>query len=196
MSKVKRDEAWLLHSMAWKETSAIVKVLTREHGIVTLVAKSAKRPYSVLRPILSAFTPLTIQWSGSAEIQTLRSADALGIMPIHGKDLMSAWYMNELLLYSVAKEDPCPRIFEIYTESLGLLCANQANQALRYFEWHLLADLGYGFHADDPDFDNDIVLEQWRMPLRQRIDQMLEQRRLRTRQILLDLNAIKREDVV
>lgn len=56
--RVTDASGYLLHAAAWRETSQIVQVFTRQHGTVALVAKGAKRPYSALRSILMAFHPL------------------------------------------------------------------------------------------------------------------------------------------
>jgi recombinational DNA repair protein (RecF pathway) len=44
-TRIAEASAFVLHSVPWRETSLIVKAFSREHGIVTLVAKGAKRPY-------------------------------------------------------------------------------------------------------------------------------------------------------
>src|SRR5690606_17956074 len=95
---------YLLHSSSWRETSLLVQAFTREYGHVALVAKGAKRPQSQLRPALSIFQPLSLSWSGAAEVKTMSRAECAGIRAMNGKALMSAWYMNELLLKLLPRE--------------------------------------------------------------------------------------------
>ncbi|SHI28233.1 DNA repair protein RecO [Pollutimonas bauzanensis] len=119
--RVQDAVGYLLHSAAWRETSLIIQVFTRPYGNVALVAKGAKRPYSALRPVLTAFQPLGLAWSGAGEVKTLTRAECAGIRPLHGRALMSAWYMNELLLRLLPREDPHPVLYDAYDAALRQL---------------------------------------------------------------------------
>lgn len=121
--RVQDTPGYLLHSAAWRETSLIIQVFTRSYGNLALVAKGAKRPYSVLRPVLSAFQPLALSWSGAGEVKTLTRAECVGIRPLNGRAFMSAWYMNELLLRLLPREDPYPVLYEAYDAALRQLAA-------------------------------------------------------------------------
>ena len=145
----------MLHASAWRETSLVVQAFAREHGCLALVAKGAKRPYSVLRPVLSAFQPLSLSWTGGAEVKTLTRAEPAGVRPLGGGALMSAWYMNELLLRLLPREDAHPVLFDAYDAALAQLAGgSRAAGALRRFEWILLRETGYGLDEDDPDFED------------------------------------------
>lgn len=165
----------------------IVQVFSRSHGIVTLVAKGAKRPYSVLRPVLSAFQPLGLSWSGSGEVKTLTRAECAGIWPLTGRSYMSAWYLNELLLRLLPREDPHPALYDAYDAALRQLASQQpAASALRRFEWILLAETGYGVDDQTPDFDDPRSEPALRSSLRERLDGLLG-RPLLTRKVLMEL---------
>src|SRR5699024_384382 len=90
--------AFLLHATPWRETSLVINAFTRDYGVVGMVARGAKRPQSQLRPVLGAFQPLRLSWSGARELKTLRRAESAGIMPLAGRAYMSGWYLNELVL--------------------------------------------------------------------------------------------------
>lgn len=178
---------YMLHATNWKETSLIIQAFTRDHGCMTLVAKGAKRPYSVLRPALAAFQPLALSWSGANEVKTLVRADCAGIRPLGGKALMSAWYMNELLLRLLPREDPHPLLYDAYDAALEQLAGgSRAAEALRRFEWTLLTEAGYGLDEAPPDFDDPSVEPALRVSLRQRLDELLA-RPLQTRKVLMAL---------
>lgn len=191
--RVQDTTAYLLHATAWRETSLIIQAFTREHGVVALVAKGAKRPHSVLRPVLSAFQPLSVSWSGSGEVKTLTRADCIGILPLQGRAFMSAWYMNELLLRLLPREDPHPVLFDAYREALEQL-ADVAETAvrlpvsgsLRRFEWILLQETGYGLDQNMPDFADPDQERCLRPVLRERLDDLLG-RPLLTRKVLMEL---------
>src|SRR5690554_2747583 len=130
--RVRDVGAYMLHAAAWRETSLIVQIFSRDYGNVAMVAKGAKRPYSVLRPVLSAFQPLILSWSGNGEVKTLVRADCGGVRALGGKALMSAWYMNELLLRLLPREDPHPVLFDAYDSALEQLAGgSRAAGALR-----------------------------------------------------------------
>ena len=180
--------AYMLHATPWRETSLIVQAFSRDHGCLALVAKGAKRPYSVLRPVLSAFQPLLLSWSGAGEVRTLTRAEVAGIRPLGGAALMSAWYMNELLLRLLPREDPHPALFDAYDQALQRLAGgSRAAGALRRFEWTLLQETGYGVAGGEPDFDDVAQEPSLRADLRRRLAEQLDGRPLVTRRVLLDL---------
>ncbi|MBK1781003.1 DNA repair protein RecO [Advenella sp. WQ 585] len=186
--RIQEAYAFLMHATNWSETSIIAQVFSRDYGIVTVVAKGAKRPYSVLRPILSAFQPLLLSWSGQTEIKTLTRAETAGLLPLQGRSLMSGWYMNELLLKLLPKEDPHQVLFDAYADALAQLAGgSSATGALRRFEWTLLNETGYGIEAEAPDFDDRSAEPALRLALRERINEHLENRALSTRKVLLSL---------
>lgn len=181
-------QAFLMHATNWSETSIIAQVFSRDYGIVTVIAKGAKRPYSVLRPILSAFQPLLLSWSGQGEIKTLTRAEIAGLLPLGGRSLMSGWYMNELLLKLLPKEDPHQVLFEAYADALAQLAdGSPATGALRRFEWTLLNETGYAIEGEVPDFDDRSAEPALRLALRERINEHLENRSLLTRKVLHSL---------
>jgi len=178
---------YMLHAAPWRETSLLVQVFTRDHGQLALVAKGAKRPASALRPVLSAFQPLALSWSGKGEVKTMIRAEWSGIRALHGRSFMSAWYMNELLLKLLAREDPHPTLFDAYNHALTQLAqGSRAVGALRRFEWILLQETGYGLDLPAPDFDALADEPQLRAQLRQRLEAHL-QAPLATRRVLMEL---------
>lgn len=147
MTKRRADQepGYLLHSYPYKETSLIVEAFTRRFGRVGLLARGARRPRSAMRGLLLAFHPLRLSWSGSAELGTLTSAEwAGGQATLAGIALMCGFYLNELLLRLMPREDPHERLFDVYGASLARLAAGEDRAAvLRGFERRLLGELGY-----------------------------------------------------
>jgi len=117
----------VLHSYDWSETSLIVELFTRERGRVVVAAKGAKRPTSQLRPVLLPFQRLHVQLGKTpadeaAEIHTLKSAEWAGGVPAVGAAaLFSGFYLNELLLKGLARQDPHPALFDAYAATLAAL---------------------------------------------------------------------------
>jgi DNA repair protein RecO (recombination protein O) len=143
----RRDDepAFVLHTYPYRETSVIAETLTAAYGRVALVARGARRPRSELRGVLQAFQPLTLSWAGGGELKTLIKADWRGGLPlVGGSALLCGFYLNELLLKLLPREDPHPQLYREYDATLARL-ASGAEQApvLRGFEVRLLAELGY-----------------------------------------------------
>ena len=146
----RRDDqpAYVLHTYPYRETSLIVEAFTAGFGRIGLVARGAKRPRSELRGLLLAFQPLTLSWSGASDLKLLAKAEWRGGMPLPtGAALLCGFYLNELLLKLVPREDPHPRLFEQYETTLAALATRTSAatraELLRGFELALLAELGY-----------------------------------------------------
>jgi DNA repair protein RecO (recombination protein O) len=139
------EPGYVLHSYPYKETSLVVEVFTRRHGRLGLLARGARRPRSAIRGMLLAFHPLGLSWSGSGELGTLRSVDWAGThrAPV-GRGLMCGFYLNELLLRLLPRDDPHEQLFDVYAGSLRRLAeASHEEPVLRAFERRLLSELGY-----------------------------------------------------
>lgn len=140
--------AFVLHQWDWSETSLILEVFARDQGRVAAVAKGAKRPYSQLRPVLLPFQRLQVAFSRpkaeeGSEILTLRSAEYVGGgVPLPAAQLFAGFYLNELLMKLLARQDPHPRLFDLYAETLQALAQADDEAPLRAFELMLLRETG------------------------------------------------------
>lgn len=143
--KVDNQPAYVLHSQPWRETSLLVEVLSRDYGRLSLVARSARRPQSTLRGLLLPFAPLELAWFGKGEVKTLHAADWQGgVCQLSGMALISGFYLNELTLKLIAREDPAPAVFAAYDKAVRALTEQPALAAvLRRYELALLNALGY-----------------------------------------------------
>ena len=135
--------AYVLHTYPYKETSLIVEAFTRAFGRVAVLARGARRPRSAMRGVLLSFHPLRLGWSTSAELGNLISAEWSGaLQPLAGRALMCGFYLNELVLRLVPRDDPHEALFDVYGEALRSLSLGTAQAlVLRGFEKRLLAEL-------------------------------------------------------
>lgn len=142
--RVNGQPGFVLHSYPYKETSVIVEVLTRDYGRVPLVAKGAKRPHSKLRGVLQTFQPLSVGWVGKSEVRTLSGAEWVGGMrPLEKSALLCGFYLNELMVKLLARDDPHPVLFDHYVATLNQLAHDEpAPIVLRKFELALLKETG------------------------------------------------------
>ena len=151
MSKrVDGQSAYVLHLHPYSETSLVVDVFTRDHGRVPLLARGARRPRSAMRGMLMSFQPLELGWFGGGEVKTLAKAEWLGGMPLlGGRCLLLGYYLNELLLKMLPREDAHGALFDAYAAALRALAGGGADAPeLRRFEKTLLKELGYGMTLD------------------------------------------------
>ena len=139
------EHCFVLHSYPYRETSLILDVFSRRHGRLPVVARGARRPRSALRGVLMNFQPLLLSWFGKGELRTLHGAEWQGGQPyLQGTALMCGFYLNELLLNLLAREDPHEHLYDYYRSTLLWLSHEKDHAAtLRCFEKHLLQELGY-----------------------------------------------------
>ena len=151
MTRHTSQSAFVLHHWAWSETSLILDLLTRDAGRVTAVAKGAKRPYSQQRSVLLPFQRILVSFGrqksdDASEVFTLRAAEFAGGAPtLPAARLFSGFYLNELLMKLVAKQDAHPQLFDDYADTLSAMAQaddDGCEAALRAFELRLLRETG------------------------------------------------------
>jgi DNA repair protein RecO (recombination protein O) len=139
------EPGYVLHTYPYKETSLIIELFTRRFGRVALLARGARRPRSAMRGVLLSFHPLRLSFSASAELGNLISAEWAGaLQPLAGQGLMCGFYLNELMLRLLPRDDPHEALFDTYGEALSRLSLEaDPSVVLRGFEKRLLGELGY-----------------------------------------------------
>lgn len=153
-ARILDEPGFVLHSIPYKETSLILDVFTRSYGRLALIAKGAKRPHSSLRPVLQRFQPLLISWSGKSELRTLTKSEWVGGSPaLVGDALLCGFYLNELLVKFLAREDAYETLYDQYAHTVHTLSqidgsGGTMEQTLRPFELALLRETGYAAALD------------------------------------------------
>jgi DNA repair protein RecO (recombination protein O) len=140
-----QEPGYVLHTYPYKESSLIVEAFSRHAGRVALLARGARRARSAIRGTLLSFHPLRLSWSGAGELATLISAEWVGGQrALAGMGLMCAFYVNELMLRLLPREDPHEALFDAYADVVARLAAGiEPASLLRSFELRLLRELGY-----------------------------------------------------
>ncbi|MEX6504162.1 DNA repair protein RecO [Pseudomonas zhanjiangensis] len=138
--------AYVLHSRAYRESSALVDLLTPQGRLRAVLRGARGKAGTLARP----FVPLEVELRGRGELKTVGRLEAAGIANLLGGEaLFSGLYLNELLIRLLPAEDPHPQVFEHYALTLQALAQGRALEPLlRAFEWRLLDELGYGFALD------------------------------------------------
>lgn len=144
--RVQLAPGYILHSYPYRDTSRILEVLTRDAGRMSLFARGVRGPKAKLAAEMQPFRLLLLSWSGKGEAQNLTTAEsAPDHLDLPPANLMSGFYLNELLLKLTHRHDPVPAVFDVYHATLEALKRGAPLEAsLRIFEKRLLDSLGYG----------------------------------------------------
>lgn len=144
------ERAWVLHTRPWRETSLLLELFTPESGRVGVVARGARRPRRGGRA-LGAFVAVRCALSGRGELRNLGAHEVVERSALAGEALYAGFYLNELLVRLLQREDAHARLFREYEGALGILSrlprgadAIALEPVLRRFEFALLDELGYG----------------------------------------------------
>jgi DNA repair protein RecO (recombination protein O) len=149
MRAAAQQPAFVLHRYDWSESSSIVELFTRDAGRVAVAAKGARRPTSNLRAVLLPFQRIHVAFGrgrdeSASDIHNLRSAEWAGGAPAPGGEaLLAGFYLNELVMKLLARDDPHPVLWEAYAATLPWLGGTREPAALRAFELVLLAETGH-----------------------------------------------------
>jgi|TARA_B110000196_G_scaffold180111_1_gene154494 DNA repair protein RecO (recombination protein O) len=145
ISKQEDQDIYILHTYPFKETSLIAELFSKNHGRIPVVAKGARRPRSSLRGMLQSFQLLQATWSGRGEIKTLHNIEWCDkFLQVDGNALICGFYINELIIRLLPREDSHKKLFDFYHHTMKVLAGGiNLEVALRRFELRLLQELGY-----------------------------------------------------
>ena len=139
--------AIVLHARAYRETSLLVNLFTRDHGRVAVVARgrrNAKRGHG-----LQPFYEGTVSWRGRGSLMTLTRYDVVQGRWLTGNDVASAYYVVELVMRLTREWEPHGRLYggvQWVLRRIGEAPDDAAvASGLRQFEKLLLEELGYGY---------------------------------------------------
>lgn len=137
---------YLLHQRPYRDSSLIIELFVRDHGRLSAFAHAARGPRSRFAG-LQPFRALLLSWSGRGESPALTAVETDGSPPpaLAAERILSAFYLNELLLKLTVPHDPQPELYEHYAATLTRLRVGEPlEEVLRHFEKRLLEMLGYG----------------------------------------------------
>jgi len=148
--RVQQQPAFVLHHRPFRDTSQLLDVVSREYGKVTLVARGSRAAKSKFRGVLRPFQSLRLSWFLRSDLGTLTGAEIdAAPLTLSGDALLSAYYVNELVLNFLHRHDPQPEIFDTYAQTITALAQSGELAAnLRVFEMELLRLLGYALNLD------------------------------------------------
>lgn len=147
--KVELTPCYILHRRDYSETSLILEVFSREYGRINLIAKGAKRNKKQQRDSFNLYQQYNISWSIKSELGILTDIEAITFSSLKSEQMMTGFYMNEILLRLLHKHEPHSELFDSYDISINNLKSGESEQViLRYYEKNLLQSIGYGIILD------------------------------------------------
>lgn len=143
--RVNQQPAFVLHTRAYRESSLLVDVFSREFGRIALNAKGARRNKIRWRNALQTFQPYWLSWAGKGELPVLTNTEYQnGYLNLDYRSRVCAYYANELLSRALQRKDPHSNLFDAYSQLLNELSKAQRRElCLRRFEKALMNDIGY-----------------------------------------------------
>jgi DNA repair protein RecO (recombination protein O) len=162
-ARVYATEAIVLRRTDYGEADRILTLFTPAYGKVRAIAKGARRTTSRLAGHLELFTRTQLLLATGRELDVVTQAEARERLD-HLRDdhwhATAAWYVAELVDRFLEDADPHARLYALFTRTLRLLDEGAGQPpaegeawtagarvrswlALRYFELHLLDELGY-----------------------------------------------------
>lgn len=154
MTRVTGEPALVLHVRPYRESSAIVNLLTLYHGRVAVVARGTRtRRGNPLQP----FNRIRASWQGRGSLATLIGAEPDAHLWLQGDALTAGFYVLELIDRLVRERESVPRVYAGACWTLDRLRDGQPAPeiVLRQFEHLLLEELGYGL-----DFARDATRDE------------------------------------
>lgn len=153
--RIQQQPAYILHHRPFRDSSQILDIVTRDHGKVAVVARGSRGSKSRLAGVLRPFLPLSVSWVARSDLGTLTGAEAAGPpIGLRGDAMLSAFYVNELLLNFLHRHDPQPDIYDLYAKVIMALgSTSNIAESLRSFELRLLSLLGYAVNLQHTSGD-------------------------------------------
>jgi DNA repair protein RecO (recombination protein O) len=167
--RVMQQDAFVLHSYPYRESSLLLEVFSRQHGRFGAIARGTRNSRSHSRVLLQPFQPLSLSWSGKGDLHTITTIEPRGAAyRFNADNLMSAFYINELLIKLLHRHDPHEDLFGVYENVLADFSFNagldsmNTESRLRLFEKRLMEELGYGLsfteiQGEDGNIDDEGV---------------------------------------
>jgi DNA repair protein RecO (recombination protein O) len=146
----------VLQAFAYGDTSKILRLLTRTHGVQSVIAKGALRPRSRYGGVLDPFTEgvATFHFRDSRDLQTLSGFELSWSAQRLGRDLMrfgGASLLAEIVLRT-GSEQPDPELFDSVRRALRRLAeapAATVEVTVLAETWALIDRLGFAPALDE-----------------------------------------------
>lgn len=118
--EIKRIEGIVASEMPYGETSKILNIITKDYGVIGVIAKGAKRLKSNIRSVSQRFCYASFEvYYKEGKLSTLISADVINPLANIKKDIEKISYLNFIteLTSGVLKQAESKEIYDLYVSS-------------------------------------------------------------------------------
>jgi len=143
-------EAIVLHTFDYLETSRIVRLMTRDAGIQSVIARGARNSRKRFGSSLDLFAQGTaeIQMREHRELQVLLSFEVSRGRPQYARDVgrFTAGSMISELAMRASSDEPSPALFDAVETALDNLAAAEPDQSISAGlagAWQIVSALGF-----------------------------------------------------
>lgn len=150
MNHYTKTQAFVLHSRPFKNSSALIDLLTKDRGVVTVVAHGARKNTSPLYGCVDLLRCSEVLFTGNKDLKTLVQMDYLSGKTGSNFKINSIFlYVHELILKSRLDIEQASAIFKPYQLLLDWSkTASNLKKGLRRFELLLCRVCGYEITSD------------------------------------------------
>ena len=148
--RILKQPSWVLHQRPYRDTSSIIDIFSRDFGRISIVAKGSRSPKSKFRGLLRPFLPMNLSWYSGKNLGNLTDIEVTEKpYNLTGDSLLSAYYLNELIIKFLLKDDSQVEIYDLYSRTISsLIQARDIAPILRIFELEFLRLIGYGLNLN------------------------------------------------
>jgi DNA repair protein RecO (recombination protein O) len=164
MIRIDWQPALVLHKRAYRETSLHLDLLTRDHGIVSLLAKGVTGAKNhILRAQLQPMQHIKVCYQLKTELGILTQSESLPpSFRLNGERLMAGLYLNELIMKLCPRQDADAALYAMLLDAREELAGNSdLGWLVRRFERDLISHLGYvtpwSFSASGDELQTDTI---------------------------------------
>lgn len=149
-------DAVVLHVFDYMETSRILRLVTREAGVQSALAKGARRAQRRYGSALDLFAEGAAQLytKEGRELHTMSAFDVTRARPELAEDMgrfTGAAALAELTLRFTQRDDPHPALYDVVVGALGALgraAPDRTREAALAGAWRIVGELGFAPGTD------------------------------------------------
>jgi DNA repair protein RecO (recombination protein O) len=143
-----QTEAVIIKKTRLGEADSILTMYTPDLGKIQGFAKSLRRPKSKMAGHLELLTHSKVSLARGRNLDTITGGQTItGFLPLKNDLWLTSYglYVIELVNQFTAEHVENPALFQLLLDTLNNLCREDTNKEtiLRYFELHLLGEVGY-----------------------------------------------------
>lgn len=136
----------VIKQIDYGEADKILTVLSKEAGKISVIAKGIRKPLSKWAGHLELFVLADLVLAEGRNFYILSEAESKNFFPDLRKNLKNsglAYFLAEILNKTLGEDEPQPKVFDLFLETLGKIGRHSNEIFLQYFIFNYFGILGY-----------------------------------------------------